>query len=286
TLVAAFGVTVAKQITDGVLESKIKLSEDQVRKGVSIAAGQLASFAQSDDPGLIKTVPGVVSSLASAVDPNRSVDVVLLRTRSPLKIDRTAAAWPRAEAYDEMASHQMVRLRAAVSGPNPGIYRQYATFGARKYLVIGAPLPTAGGPLELYYLFPLDTQEELVDLVRVVVLVTGAALVALMALLAALMTRLVVKPVRVAARTAQRLSAGLLDQRIEVHGEDELARLATAFNQMAANLQRQIVRLEEMSRLQRRFTSDVSHELRTPLTTVRMAADLLFASRDKFDPAA
>ena len=54
---------------------------------------------------------------------------------------------------------------------------------------------------------------------------------------------------------------------------------------MAANLQRQIVRLEEMSRLQRRFTSDVSHELRTPLTTVRMAADLIFSERDEFDPA-
>ena len=40
-----------------------------------------------------------------------------------------------------------------------------------------------------------------------------------------------------------------------------------------------------MSRLQRRFTSDVSHELRTPLTTVRMAADLIFAERDEFDPA-
>src|SRR5262249_29155334 len=129
-------------------------------------------------------------------------------------------------------------------------------------------------------------QEELVDLVRVVVLATGTALVALMALLATLMTRLVVKPVWVAARTAQRLSAGLLDQRIEVHGEDELARLAAAFNQMAANLQRQIVRLEEMSRLQRRFPPDVSHELRTPLTTVRLAADLLFASREEFDPAA
>jgi two-component system sensor histidine kinase MtrB len=40
-----------------------------------------------------------------------------------------------------------------------------------------------------------------------------------------------------------------------------------------------------MSRLQRRFTSDVSHELRTPLTTVRMAADLIFNSREDFDPA-
>jgi two-component system sensor histidine kinase MtrB len=90
--------------------------------------------------------------------------------------------------------------------------------------------------------------------------------------------------VRVAARTAQRLSAGLLDQRMKVDGEDDLALLAAAFNQMAANLQRQIVRLEEMSRLQRRFTSDVSHELRTPLTTVRMAADLIFSEREDFDP--
>jgi two-component system sensor histidine kinase MtrB len=72
---------------------------------------------------------------------------------------------------------------------------------------------------------------------------------------------------------------------MDVRGEDELALLADAFNQMAGSLQQQIVRLEEMSRLQRRFTSDVSHELRTPLTTVRMAADLLHSQRADFDPA-
>jgi two-component system, OmpR family, sensor histidine kinase MtrB len=72
---------------------------------------------------------------------------------------------------------------------------------------------------------------------------------------------------------------------MEVRGEDDLALLAASFNQMAGNLQRQILRLEEMSRLQRRFTSDVSHELRTPLTTVRMAADLIFSERDAFDPS-
>ena len=96
---------------------------------------------------------------------------------------------------------------------------------------------------------------------------------------------MVVSPVRVAARTAQRLSNGLLDQRMEVTGEDDLAALAASFNQMAENLQRHILRLEDMSRLQRRFTSDVSHELRTPLTTVRMAADLIFNTRDEFEPA-
>ena len=154
-----------------------------------------------------------------------------------------------------------------------------------KYLVYGTPVPTRFGHLEMYYMVPLTTEDRAANQIRTTVLVTGLALVILLGLVAALVTRMVVTPVRVAARTAQRLSAGLLDQRMKVDGEDDLALLAASFNQMAANLQRQIVRLEEMSRLQRRFTSDVSHELRTPLTTVRMAADLIFAERDEFDPA-
>ena len=77
---------------------------------------------------------------------------------------------------------------------------------------------------------------------------------------------------------------GQLQERLRVTGEDDLARLATSFNQMASNLQRQIRQLEELSRLQRRFVSDVSHELRTPLTTVRMAGDVLHDARASFDP--
>src|SRR5699024_8401107 len=71
---------------------------------------------------------------------------------------------------------------------------------------------------------------------------------------------------------------------MHVRGEDDLARLGSSFNQMAASLQKQIRQLEELSRVQQRFVSDVSHELRTPLTTVRMASDVLHESRDQFDP--
>ena len=100
-----------------------------------------------------------------------------------------------------------------------------------------------------------------------------------------LVTRQVVTPVRMAARIAERLSAGRLEERMRVRGEDDLARLAASFNRMATSLQRQIRQLEDLSRVQRRFVSDVSHELRTPLTTVRMAADVLHEARDGFDPA-
>ena len=104
-------------------------------------------------------------------------------------------------------------------------------------------------------------------------------------MIAWLVTRQVVDPVRVAARTAERFSAGRLEERMKVERRGRPRPLAASFNQMAASLQRQISQLEDLSRVQRRFVSDVSHELRTPLTTVRMAADVLHEARDDFDPA-
>jgi two-component system sensor histidine kinase MtrB len=52
---------------------------------------------------------------------------------------------------------------------------------------------------------------------------------------------------------------------------------------MAESLEKQIARLENLSRVQQRFVSDVSHELRTPLTTLRMASEVIHASKDSFD---
>ena len=116
-------------------------------------------------------------------------------------------------------------------------------------------------------------------------LTAAVLLLVLVAGLTWLVTRQVVTPIRLARRVAERLAAGQLQERLRVSGEDDLARLATSFNQMATSLQRQIRQLEELSRVQRRFVSDVSHELRTPLTTVRMAGDVLHDARGDFDPA-
>ena len=89
---------------------------------------------------------------------------------------------------------------------------------------------------------------------------------------------------RSASRIAERFAEGHLSERMPVRGEDDMARLAVSFNDMAESLSRQIAQLEEFGNLQRRFTSDVSHELRTPLTTVRMAADLIYDHSDDLDP--
>ncbi len=153
-------------------------------------------------------------------------------------------------------------------------------------IVVGSQvtLPADNKTYTLYYLYSLDEERETLALVGRALVTAGSLLLLLVAGLAWLVARQVVTPVRMARRVAERLAAGHLQERLRVTGEDDLARLATSFNQMASNLQKQIRQLEELSRLQRRFVSDVSHELRTPLTTVRMAGDVLHDARAGFEP--
>jgi two-component system sensor histidine kinase MtrB len=147
-------------------------------------------------------------------------------------------------------------------------------------LAIGVPV---GRNYQLYYLFPLTQEQQTLALVQRTIIVVGLALVFLLAAIASLVTRWVVVPVRQAARGARRLSTGNLGERMEVRGADDLAALATSFNEMAASLQEKMRELHELSHVQRQFVSDVSHELRTPLTTIRIAADVLYDSRQQLD---
>jgi two-component system sensor histidine kinase MtrB len=152
-------------------------------------------------------------------------------------------------------------------------------------LAVGMPVASAGRTMQLYLLFPLTAEQRTLTLVQSTLVLGGVVLLVLIAGIASLVTRQVVVPVRQAAEVAERFAHGHLSERIPVVGEDDMARLGTSFNEMAASIQRQIRQLEEFGELQRGFTSDVSHELRTPLTTVRMAADLIYESRDKLHPA-
>jgi len=143
-------------------------------------------------------------------------------------------------------------------------------------IAVGVPL---GTHYQLYYVFPFTQQQAFLVLVQRILVGVGVALVVLLAAIASLVTRWVVLPVRHAAQAAQRVSAGHLEERMQVHGTDDLAALATSFNDMAASLQAKLRELEQLSQFQRQFVSDVSHELRTPLTSIKMAADVLYESR-------
>ena len=76
------------------------------------------------------------------------------------------------------------------------------------------------------------------------------------------------RPVDEITRTALAIEHTNLDRRISAPGsDDEIARLASAFNEM-------IARLDQSFRQIQQFSADASHELKTPLTSIRGEAEV------------
>ncbi|MGA4849227.1 MtrAB system histidine kinase MtrB [Streptomyces sp. G5(2025)] len=297
-VVLMLGFAVMSSVNNGLLKAKVKASQSQADGGFRAAQDSVNAARQSTEQGQGQgpdgsTVDGrnaavwmsdLVEQLSSGGQ--NAFAVVTLTSTS----DAGSVRGSRASGGVEPILSVPEELRGRVDKgtevlqantrivyddgrePQPG-------------LVIGKRLNDLNGdPYQLYYLFPLTQEEESLNLVRTTLATAGLFVVVLLGAIAWLVVRQVVTPVRMAAGIAERLSAGRLQERMKVTGEDDIARLGEAFNKMAQNLQLKIQQLEELSRMQRRFVSDVSHELRTPLTTVRMAADVIHEARVDFDP--
>lgn len=278
-VIMVLGFVLTSQITDRILEVKVRAATEEIERARD-------------------TVGGIVGG-----EETRSLDSSLQLARNTL-IDRKADAGPGlAGAYDAVLVVPGDGPRAATAaGPVqqvPGALRDFVQAGQVSYqyatvhtdgfsgpaLIVGSPSTSSVTNLELYLIFPLNNEESTIALVRGTMATGGIVLLGLLAAIALLVARQIVLPVRSASRIAERFAEGHLTERMPVRGEDDMARLAVSFNDMAESLSRQITQLEEFGNLQRRFTSDVSHELRTPLTTVRMAADLIHDHSDDLDPA-
>jgi two-component system sensor histidine kinase MtrB len=284
--IAVLGNVLITRVRDGLLDAKVAAAQDEAANGTRTMQEAIDSADQSD-PGAYDTlVPDLVRQLSRGGGAAGARQVVFLR--GPDVTDARAPLGRSSFGTDTDAVPPPLRAEVETRTSQVWTYSETTRPSGQRVpvVVVGAPVtvPALGG-YELYFLFPLDKEGDTLGLVRNALLLAALSLVILVGGIAFLVTRQVVTPVRMAARIAERLSAGRLEERMRVRGEDDLARLAASFNRMATSLQRQIRQLEDLSRVQRRFVSDVSHELRTPLTTVRMAADVLHEARDGFDPA-
>ena len=284
-VVGVVGNVLVSVIARGLVSTRV----DAVLAQATAAAAQAQRSFDAADPAttdsLAQLVDDVVARITQAGPPGEDArEVVLLRSPgqpppgAALEVasndvdPATVPADLRAKVASEPVEqwrHVLIRYRDGRTAPGVAVGTRIA-------------LPAAG-TYELYQLFPLRAEVATLALIRRTMTFGAVALIVLVAVVAGVVVRQVLVPVRATARAAERLSAGRLTERLPVRGEDELARLATSFNEMASSLQRQISQLEDLSRMQQRFVSDVSHELRTPLTTVRMAADLLYERRGAYD---
>ncbi|MFH1186349.1 MAG: ATP-binding protein [Chloroflexota bacterium] len=93
-------------------------------------------------------------------------------------------------------------------------------------------------------------------------MIAGAVALVAALVLSLYLSRSVTEPIQAMSTAAERIAAGKYQERVDVGGQDELAQLASRFNDMAR-------KLDEVESMRRRLIADVSHELRTPLTSIQ-----------------
>jgi two-component system, OmpR family, sensor histidine kinase MtrB len=282
-LVTIIGLILINRVSSGILTSKESSSITEASSAINEAQKVVtATDTGAGAPNISTVVDTAVTALAVRAGQSGLFDVLFLASSD---ISKQGLPERGTNLVAENSVSEDLRSRVEKTEKLLWAYTEINYLDDRKIpgLVVAAPIKINNvGNYSLFLLFPLDEEEETIGIIRSSVLATGIFLIFGLLILVWYLTRSVLSPVRKTAEAAERLRMGLLNERVPVRGEDDLAKLAGSFNSMAASIQQQIGQLEQMSRMQKRFVSDVSHELRTPLTTVRMAADVLYESRDQY----
>ena len=136
--------------------------------------------------------------------------------------------------------------------------------------VLTSPQPGGGAVQVARSLDEVDSQ---LHRILVALIVVGAVGIALGGALGAVVARTALVPIgRFTARTERLRQDADLTERMEVVGDDELARLARSYN---ATLDA----LERSAEAQRHLVADASHELRTPIASLRANIQMLSRRR-------
>jgi len=291
TLLLSFGVI---SLTGSALNSKLSAGIKKVNLDTSIiearsiifdAQYQFAISLGKNSKSIMKIVEKIVNTTTSLSSYENPREIVLIRDPKNKKIGNNYEL--TSNLTDPQSIPENLRKQVLKNKTLGWSYTrlQYLGIGSSQALAIGDEIVIPNsGVYQMYVIFSLANQNTTLALIKNSLYLTGFALLLLIALIIWLVIRQVVRPVKEAARIATNFTSGDFSQRMIIESADELAALGNSFNEMADSLEKQIRRLENLSRVQQRFVSDVSHELRTPLTTLRLASEVINTARLEFEP--
>ena len=284
-VVTITGSTLYSRLSTGIKQVNVDTAVIEARSTIFSAQYRLA-IASGNPADSVRDIFSAVITSATTVGSNESGREVVI-----LQVPGTAIGKSNYEISSNLVSNSSIpeylrtKVRNSENLESSYVRIKYAGANTVDGFAVGQRISIPDdGDYEMYVLFSLADQAATLALISNSLYLTGLALIILIALIIWIVVRQVVKPVRDAVRISQQFTEGDFSQRMQVKSNDEFARLGNAFNEMAESLEKQIARLENLSRVQQRFVSDVSHELRTPLTTLRMASEVIHNARDGFDP--
>jgi signal transduction histidine kinase len=215
--------------------------------------------------------------------------VPLTTSQASRQLAQEIAAWLRTPAFAPIASRvQLGELAVARHEMKAAGCRQFPFLGCRsfaassrltavtRWLTASSGSAGSGGPALLFVAQPAGSGPAEVRGFIIAEVITGAALIALVALGGEWLIGRGLEPLDDMTRTADEISVrGDLTARMpDADHRTEVGRLGSSINTMLHRIQQAFSSRLHAEHRVREFAADASHELRTPLTTIRGYAEL------------
>lgn len=240
---------------------------NEERVNASTTANIISSFAMDyiDDGG--KTVDAEFDNLMSALNLNSQMRVYIINKDGIVIFDSLKSRSVLGKAQIKQS------VITALGGKNG--FETYNNSDGIKTIDMAVPIlknTSIIGAVNVVH--TADNVSAFTDAIENDLLLLAAAISLLVGLVifivSAFMTRRIVDFTN---KITSMSSDGILDEKLDINGNDEIARLGEAFN----NLSDKILKLEQQ-RVE--FVSNASHELKTPLSAIKLMADSIIQTPD------
>ncbi|GAA1317114.1 MtrAB system histidine kinase MtrB [Leucobacter albus] len=284
-MIAIAGVYLLTSVSNDLYSSRRDQALQDSARATVQAQRMIDSFDQADRGGLQSLLTSVLRTVQDT-SASQMIDIRRQQNQAPFPELSPVASTP--SALGQAVSDELSDAVLVAEEPQ---YWQAVTFRGEDSkvapgIVVGSSLkfPAGAGVFDLYIGYDLTDTSDTLSFVQRTLFITAAGMMLFIGLLVWVISRVVFRPIRVAADTSRRLASGEADARMPRQHDEHFDVLSDGFNDMADTLQARIQELDELSVMQQRFVSDVSHELRTPLTTIRLASAVLDGQRDTLEP--
>lgn len=155
-----------------------------------------------------------------------------------------------------------------LSGNEVNIELTHPRFG-NKFYFIGIPIKSNTGVIGAFIMnTPLAPVKDTANILQKQLGIITIILLFITVIFAYFLSKTFSKPILIIAKTAEDISSGDYNSRIEIKSQDEIGRLSETINNMASGL-------SKVEGLRKDLIANVSHELRTPLTLIRSYAETI-----------
>lgn len=258
------GMTLSLFVSNYWTDQKEQILKENVKTVSENSSHVLTSWLQEEPEGAILFVSNTLSTVSRAID----ADVFICDTQG-----RVILCKELMNADLEMRPNGACEIHNSYQIPqevlnkvNDGGFFERGKLGNvydSSHLVAAQPLLAYGDIIG--YVFAAEPvslrfKDYIYDVVRMFFFASLLAL-AIGFVVIYIFTYNLVRPLNEMSKATKAYATGDFSPRVRVRGEDELAELMTAFNQMATALS-----IQESTR--RSFVANVSHELKTPMTTI------------------